>query len=119
MMAAQFNIDVVSQLKDLLPAFKLIVPTFVIQELENIQKRSQGKTKAAASVALKITASDSVHIKPVPLIENERVDDALIRISQVLCTNDRDLRQKAREKGINVVYLRQRKYLAVDGYLNP
>jgi Uncharacterized proteins of PilT N-term./Vapc superfamily len=45
------------------------------------------------------------------------VDDALIRISRVLCTNDRELRTKAREMGITVVYLRQRRYLAVDGHL--
>ncbi|HSO25353.1 MAG TPA: twitching motility protein PilT, partial [Methanobacteriaceae archaeon] len=47
----------------------------------------------------------------------EKVDDALIRISKVLCTNDRELREKARKKGITVVYLRQRKYLAIDGHV--
>ena len=37
----------------------------------------------------------------------------------LLCTNDRELRRKAREKNINVIFLRQRKYLDVDGHLNP
>ncbi|BDZ72007.1 hypothetical protein GCM10025861_25240 [Methanobacterium petrolearium] len=45
------------------------------------------------------------------------MDDALLRISKVLCTNDRQLRNRAREKEITVVYLRQRRYLAVDGHL--
>ncbi len=52
----------------------------------------------------------------------ESVDDALLRLSEksrLLCTNDRELRIRAREKNINVIFLRQRKYLDVDGHLNP
>lgn len=118
MVAAQFNIDVVSQLEKLLPSFKLIVPSFVIHELVNIRKREGGKNKTAASVALKITEGNAVHIINMPLQKNEDVDAALIRMSPILCTNDRSLRRKARKNGITVIYLRQRKYLAVDGFLN-
>ncbi len=42
----------------------------------------------------------------------ESVDDALLRLSgksRLLCTNDRELRIKAREKNINVIFLRQTK----------
>lgn len=117
MMAAQFHLDVIRELEKLLPSFQFTVPHFVIHELENIQKRSRGKNRTAAVIALKISASNTVKIKDIPLLEGEQVDDALLRISQVLCTNDKELRRKAREKGIAVVYLRQRKYLAVDGYL--
>lgn len=117
MMAAQFNLDVIAQLEELLPSFQFTAPRFVIQELENIQKRSRGKNRTAAAIALKISKSNHIKIKDIPLLEGEQVDDALLRISQVLCTNDKELRRKAREKGITVVYMRQRKYLAVDGYL--
>ncbi len=116
MMAAQFNLDIISLLEELSPSLKLIVPSFIIQELEKIKERSKGKTKTAASVALKIANLSPVNIKIIPLLKGERVDDALLRISKVLCTNDRELRRKARKKGIIVIYLRQRKYLAVDGY---
>ena len=51
------------------------------------------------------------------MLEGELVDDALLRISKVIGTNDRELRKKARIKGIIIIYLRQRKYLAIDGYL--
>ena len=53
---------------------------------------------------------------------DESVDDALLRLSgksRLLCTNDRELRIRAREKNINVIFLRQRKYLDVDGHLAP
>jgi rRNA-processing protein FCF1 len=118
MMAAQFNLDVAGQLQELLPKFDYIVPSFIIKELENIQKRSRGKTRTAASTALKIAGLKPLKIKNIPLLEHEPVDDALLRISMVLCTNDRELRKKARKSKIPVIYLRQRKYLAVDGYLN-
>ena len=118
MMAAQLNIDLVSQLQELIPHYQYTVPSFIIKELENIKGRSRGKNKIAAATALKIANIKPLKIKEISLLEREYVDDALIRISQVLCTNDRELRRKARRKGITIIYLRQRKYLAIDGYLN-
>ena len=118
MMAAQFNLDVAGQLQELLPNFKYMVPCFIIKELENIKERSRGKTRTAASIALKIAGQEPLTTENIPLIKGEEVDDALLRISPVLCTNDRELRRKARKLKIPVIYLRQKKYLAVDGYLN-
>lgn len=118
MMAAQFNLDVASQLQELLPHYKFTVPSFIIEELENIEDKSGGKTRIAAKIALKIAGSNPLNIKYIPLLEGEQVDEALLRISSVLCTNDRELRKKARVKKIPVIYLRQRKYLAQDGYLD-
>lgn len=118
MMAAQFNFDVVGQLQELIPNYVYTVPSFVIGELEKIQERSRGKTRAAARTALKIAEMEPLTIKNMSLVDGEPVDDALLRISHVLCTNDRELRRRARKLDIPVIYLRQRKYLAVDGYLN-
>lgn len=117
MMAAQFNLDVAGQLQQLIPQLEYTVPSFIVRELENIQERSRGKTRNAASTALKIAGLEPLTIKDIPLLEGEQVDAALLRISRVLCTNDRELRRKARELEIPVIYLRQRKYLEVDGYL--
>lgn len=117
MMAAQFNLNVVSELEKILPSFRLSVPSFVVRELENIKKRSKGRTKAVAAVAIKIASSSPLEIKDIPLLEGEYVDDALLRISHVLGTNDRELRRKARKREITVIYLRQKRYLAVDGHL--
>ena len=43
------------------------------------------------------------------------MDDALLRVSEVLATNDIELKNRAKEKGITIVYLRQKKYIAVEG----
>ena len=120
MMAFQFNVDVVGELKTIVPSYKLIVPSTVLYELEGVKKRSKGKNKIAASIALKIARSPPIEVMETKLHEGETVDDSLLRISKrskVLCTNDRELRNRAREMGINVVYLRQRKYLDVDGHI--
>jgi len=118
MMAAQFSLDVAGQLQETLPHYQYTIPKFIIEELHIIKERSGGRTRSAASYALKIATHEPFNIKDIPLLIGEQVDDALIRISTVLCTNDRELRQKARENGITVIYLRQTNYLAVDGYIN-
>ncbi|MDI6644497.1 MAG: twitching motility protein PilT [Methanobacteriaceae archaeon] len=117
MIPAQFNVDIISELEQKIPSYKFIVPSIVIRELEKIKNHSKGKNRIAASVALKIASSEPVKIIEIKLKKNEKVDDALLRISKVLCTNDRELRRKARLKNIPVIYLRQRKYLAIDGYV--
>ena len=117
MIPAQFHVDILTELGQIIPHYKLVVPSFVIKELENIKKRSRGKDKIAASVALKLIESPEINIKDIDLKRNERVDDALLRISSVLCTNDVGLKRRARNKGIAVIHLRQKKYLDVDGYL--
>ena len=118
MMSTQFPLDLQDELERLLPSYELIVPSIVINELKKIKSKFKGKNKASAAIALKIASSPPFKIRPIHLYDDESVDDALIRISEVLCTNDRELRKRAREKGITVVYLRQRRYLAIDGYLN-
>ena len=121
MMSAQFHLDVVGELEQILPSCSLLVPSAVLIELNRIKNRSKGKNRTAASIALKIASSDPLEVLDMELEEGENVDDALLRLSgksRVLCTNDRELRRKARELDINVVYLRQKRYLDVDGHLN-
>ena len=122
MMSAQFHIDVGYELEKILPSYKLLVPSAVLEELSRIKNRSKGKTRIAATVAIKIATSSPFNVLEMEQKSGETVDDSLLRLSgksRVLCTNDRELRRKAREQNINVVYLRQRRYLDVDGHLNP
>ncbi len=122
MMSAQFHVDVVGELERILPSCKLLVPTAVLKELSRIKSRTRGKNKIAASIAIKIATSSPIEVLEMEQKQGESVDDSLLRLSEksrLLCTNDRELRMKAREKDINVIFLRQRRYLDVDGHLNP
>lgn len=117
MIPAQFHVDILTELERILPNYAFVVPSFVMGELENIKKRSKGKDRIAASVALKLVKTSNIDVIDAYLKRREKVDDALLRISKVLCTNDRGLQKRARNRELAVVYLRQKKYLAVEGYL--
>jgi rRNA-processing protein FCF1 len=115
MVPFQFNVDIITELENTLPSYKLTTPSFVINELKGLKKNNKGKTMLNANLALKLANSSKVEIKDISLLENETVDDALLRVSEVLATNDIELKNRAKDKGITIVYLRQKKYIAVEG----
>ena len=115
MVPFQFNVDVITELEKSLPSYKLTTPSFVINELKGLKKNNKGKTRLNANLALKLANSSKIEIKDISLLENETVDDALLRVSEVLATNDIELKNRAKDKGITVAYLRQKKYIAVEG----
>ncbi len=116
MIPFQFNVDIIDEFKRILPNYHLVTTEFVIRELNGLKNNNNGKTRLAAGLGLKIAKSPDVEIRDVPLKKGESVDDALIRISKVLATNDIELKRKAKKKGIALVILRQKSYLAVEGF---
>ena len=115
MVPFQFNVDIITELEKILPSYKLTTPSFVINELKGLKRNNKGKIRLNANLALKLANSSKIEIKDISLLENETVDDALLRVSEVLATNDIELKNRAKDKGITVVYLRQKKYIAVEG----
>ena len=117
MVPFQFNVDIIDELEKAFPSYKLITPEFIINELVGLKKNLKGKDRVAAGIALKIAKSSNVNIENILLKNGESVDDGLLRISKVLATNDKNLKKRAKENGLTVIYLRQKKYVDVDGYL--
>lgn len=115
MVPFQFNVDIINELEKSLPSYKLTTPIFVINELKGLTKNTKGKTRLNANLALKLANSSKVEIKDISIMENETVDDALLRVSEVLATNDIELKKRAKDNGITVVYLRQKKYIVIEG----
>jgi rRNA-processing protein FCF1 len=115
MVPFQFNVDIITELENKLPSYKLTTPSFVINELKGLKNNNKGKVRLNANLALTLANSSKVEIKDISLLENETVDDALLRVSEVLATNDIELKNRAKDKGITVVYLRQKRYIAVEG----
>ena len=115
MVPFQFNVDIITELEKILPSYKLTTPSFVINELKGLKNNNKGKTRLNANLALKLANSSKIEIKDISLLENETVDDALLRVSEVLATNDIELKRRAKDKGITVAYLRQKRYIAVEG----
>lgn len=118
-MMFQLDVDIVMELQNLLPSYyDLIVPSVVIDELTTLKKKSNGKNKLAASIAYTIANKEPFNI--VNIKKTDHVDNLLLKFcndTDVLCTNDKILRKRARKRNITVVYLRQHRYLEVDGYI--
>ena len=118
MMMFQLDVDIVMELQNLLPSYyDLIVPS-VVDELTTLKKKSKGKNKLAASIAYTIANKEPFNI--VNIKKTDHVDNLLLKFcndTDVLCTNDKILRKRARKRNITVVYLRQHRYLEVDGYI--
>ncbi len=115
MVPFQFNVDVIDELEKVLSSYKLTTPIFVINELKGLKKNNKGKIRLNADLALKLANSSNIEIKNISLENNETVDDALLRVSEVLATNDIELKNRAKKRGITVAYLRQKKYITIDG----
>lgn len=115
MVPFQFNVDIIDELEKLLPSYKLTTPQFVINELKGLKHNKNSTIRLNANLGLKLAKSSNIEIKDISLNDGETVDDALLRVSEVLATNDSDLKKRAKNKGISVVYLRQKKYITIDG----
>ena len=114
-MMFQLDVDIVMELPSY---YDLIVPSVVIDELTTLKKKSKGKNKLAASIAYTIANKEPFNI--VNIKKTDHVDNLLLKFcndTDVLCTNDKILRKRARKRNITVVYLRQHRYLEVDGYI--
>lgn len=111
----QFNVDILEEFRIRLPNHKLVTTQFVIKELKGLKNNKNSKTRLAASLGLKIAQSSEIEIRDIPLNQGELVDDALIRVADILATNDIELRKKAKKNNLTIVYLRQKRYLAIDG----
>ncbi len=112
----QFKIDIISELKKILPSYKLTTPKFVISELEGLKKNKNLNIRKQATMALKIAKSNDIEIMDISTLKGESVDDALVRISKskILATNDSQLKKRAKEASIRVAYIRQKRYVVID-----
>jgi len=105
----KLQIDIFSELERILKfKYEVFVTDGVISELRNIKNMN-------ARGALSLLED----IEIIPTTE-KYVDDALLNIASkntIICTNDKILIKKLKKKGSPVIYIRQKKYLELNGYL--
>ncbi|ASJ03051.1 nucleotide-binding protein [Thermococcus profundus] len=117
----QFGVDIIGELQRVLDVkFRVIVPNVVLDELSVIERKSRGRDLMAVRMAKKLAERfDVVEVgrfgeRPIDdqifdfAVENERV---------IVCTNDKGLKRRLRERGVPVVYLRSKKILELEGML--
>jgi uncharacterized protein len=111
LMFFEFSVDWERQLGSLLGAYHLVVPTAVVQELQVMATRRNGQKKAAAALKL---IENYKRIK----MDAPSADEALLKIAEkthgIVVTNDRELRQRLKNLGCAVIFLRGKKKLVLD-----
>lgn len=111
MMPVEANVRVFEELDRLLTNPELLVPRAVLDELDSLAG-SHGEEAVAASVGRDL----SERCRPVEH-EATEADDACVELAgeacELVCTNDRPLADRVREKGVPTVGLRAKKTLAI------
>jgi rRNA-processing protein FCF1 len=114
MVPMQFNVDIFSELLRL-GYTDYLVPLAVIEELENLAVKSNGRNKKAAKMGISLSQKCKVvelsceeeHAKDADII----IENLAAREGAAVFTNDRALKKRLSSKGITVIYLRQGRYL--------
>ncbi|MFX1310060.1 MAG: PIN domain-containing protein [Promethearchaeota archaeon] len=126
----QFKIDYLDEIRSLIEGnLRFIIVQQILNELESKKRREQKSTKFKRLLESGLYYIEKNKEKfDIEILEevkknNETTDDFLLRMLKdlkketqniYLATNDSDLRKNAKEIGISVIFLRQKKYLSVD-----
>jgi hypothetical protein len=112
----RFGVDIFTETDNALNDItSFYVSSRVLDEINLLRKDAKPSLDKELLFALKMAEQCSVVEDHSELL----VDDSLIQLakihSMVLGTTDSELRKKARLEGVKVIYLRQRRYLLLDG----
>ncbi|WP_457753223.1 PIN domain-containing protein [Thermococcus sp.] len=117
----QFGVDIIGELNRILDVrFEIVVPNIVLDELNIIEHKAKGKDLMAVRMAKKL--AERFRIVEIGRFGEKPTDEQIYEFAVknsnvIVCTNDKLLKKKLREKGIPVVYLRQKKILELEGML--
>jgi rRNA-processing protein FCF1 len=117
----QFGVDIISELHRILDVkFKIVVPNVVLDELNVIERKSRGKDLMAVRMAKKL--AERFETVEIGRFDERPIDDQIFDFAVknervIVCTNDKGLKKRLRERGVPVVYLRSKKILELEGML--
>lgn len=108
MMPFQFGVDPEAEVNRIFGVARIVTLSSMLGELRRLAER-----RPEARAALRYAERFDI------LNTESGGDDSLIemaeRLNAVVVTNDRRLRKRLRERGITVLYMREKRGLAVDG----
>jgi rRNA-processing protein FCF1 len=116
----RFGVDIFSEVERLLgPSVVCLVPAAVLAELEVLRDGASPSLLREIDFALELAGR--CRVLEGDRLAGESVDDLILRLAVgggfLVATNDGELRGRLRGVGVAVVFLRQRAYLEVEGYV--
>ena len=120
MLPMRFGVDLRPELGRVLEAsFSLAITPAVIDELRRL--KTNVKTRELNNIEYALTIAEGLEKVDDVLCPGEDVDDQLVRLADmeglIVATTDSELRQRIRQKYRPVVFMRQRRYLSIDGII--
>ncbi len=115
---SQFNLDIFEELANLLnQRFEPVLLSSTQKELQGLTESKSTKIQKQAVLALRF--AEKCRFISVEKDVNETYDHVIVRVATEwkcpVATNDSELKRRLRENGIPVIFLRQKRRLAMDG----
>lgn len=113
MAIGQFNVDIFSEIERICNfKYELCILDRQTKELEEIRKK-RGKDSRAAKLATDLIKNKKVKI--IKTISEKDVDSQILEFAQknnyIVATQDKELKNRLKRKNLQVIFLRQKKYL--------
>ena len=115
-----FKIDIFEEFnRIILTNYRLMTFPAIIEELKNLgAKKNSVMWKKRIQMALIIAEKCEIHNEsPLP---KESIDEFILRMAKdkswIVATNDKLLKKKLKNHGVPIIYLRQKKYLILEGF---
>jgi len=120
MLPIRFGVDLRPELGRVIEAsFSLATTPAVLDELRRLKKNV--KTRESKNIDFALASAEGIEKMDAVLLPEEDVDDQLVRLCEtedlIVATTDSELRKRIRQKGKPVVFLRQRRFLSIDGII--
>jgi rRNA-processing protein FCF1 len=114
MVPFQFKVDILGEIKRLLDVnYELLVPNKVMGELNTLTKKGNLRERKSSRIGLELAKN----MKSIKVLGIDP-DDAILSIidnKTIVCTNDKELRKRVMDKGGRVIFLKQGKFLELEG----
>ena len=121
-MLSEIQINIISELDRLVKReYELVALSGVITELKELLSKSKPKKRKKVEFALRFLKEQNIKVLDEQFLPNETTDEYILRIAKktkfVVATNDAKLKKKLKDANSSVIYLRQKSYLAEDGFI--
>jgi hypothetical protein len=120
MLPLRFGVDIKSEIGRIVEAsFTLVTTSAIVDELKRL--KTQVKPAEVKEIDFAINLTETLEKIDDVSKPREDVDDQLVRLADrdgyVVATTDAELRRRLRSRGLPVIFLRQSRYLAIDGII--
>ena len=104
----KFNIDIFTKIKEIVSNAEIITISQVVDELKSLGTQE-------SKVGLQLLQHENIKIIDKKGSADDLLIETALKESAFIATNDKELKQRAFEKGIKVIFMRKKKELELSG----